>query len=331
MKHRLNLHFYTVLKLFIIASIAPLSGCGGDSKSTQSIQQAQVSSYAASVSSDGHYSVMSDSSGSISVWDLFKQQEIYLWKQQNDNHVFITRIAADNEYVVTASRQDFAIWSLTDGQAQGYWSIAESNIRDIAISSNARYVLIGLVNGKVLHLDLDTGRRLEFLGHSEKINSVALSPNGRYALTGGNDYQALLWDTQSAQIILRFPQSSRVSMVALDDSGQYAFTADSGKQARIWSIPSGELVSELNLIARQTLFTSVQFSADQQWLVTGSAARKVGLWRVSDGKQLAQYMVSPKRKTRPESAVVYSAAAVDGTQIISASSSGLVEYWPISQ
>ena len=72
------------------------------------------------------------------------------------------------------------VWSLEDGEAQGFYSISDSEIRDIAVSNGGRYVLIGREDGQAEHVDLQTGRRILFLGHTDKINAVALSPNGRY-------------------------------------------------------------------------------------------------------------------------------------------------------
>ena len=87
--------------------------------------------------------------------------------------------------------------------------------------------MIGRANGKVLFFDPSTGRRLEFLGHQEKVNTVDISPNGQFALTGSNDYKAYLWSTQSGQIIHVFDHTNRVTMVAIDDQSRYLFTADS--------------------------------------------------------------------------------------------------------
>lgn len=82
--------------------------------------------------------------------------------------------------------------------------------------------MYGRSDGVVVFINLNTGRRIEFLGHQDKVNTVDLSPNGRYALSGSNDYVAYLWDTQSGQVIHRFNHPTRVTRVALDPQGRYA-------------------------------------------------------------------------------------------------------------
>ena len=76
-------------------------------------------------------------------------------------------------------------------------------------------MLIGRADGKAELVDTQTGRRLQFLGHTEQVNTVDLSASGRYALTGGNDYSAYLWDTRSGQVLWRFNHGGRVVMARL--------------------------------------------------------------------------------------------------------------------
>ncbi|BEU01615.1 hypothetical protein OAG1_04150 [Agarivorans sp. OAG1] len=324
----------TFIKLFVIYGIALLlSSCSDDAPPLSSWQQATDGAYAADFSSDGSLSLVSSIHHGLSLWDVKQQRQLFQWDHQNqqNNQVFLVKIAEGQQFAISASRDDFVVWDINSGQALGYWKLSESSIRDIALSSNGQQVLIGLGDGKVIHLNLVSGRRLEFLGHSEKINAVALSANGRYALTGGNDYQALFWDTQTAQVILRFPHQGRVSSVALESDGKYAFTSDNGKLARVWALPSGEQVSKLKLTARQNIFSYVSFTNNGEWLITGSAARKLSLWHVASGQALQDWLVTPTKKTRPKSAVVYSAAMLDNGQLASASSSGLVEIWQVKK
>jgi WD40 repeat protein len=137
------------------------------------------------------------------------------------------------------------LWNIATGQSEGYWKVRESTIRDIALSNNGDFILLGKSNGTVVHITMSNGRRLEFLGHTEKINAVDMLPNGRIAISGGNDYVAYVWDTESGQVIYRFNHPSRVTMVALDPKGRFAFTADSKKSSNIWDLKTGKRVSQL--------------------------------------------------------------------------------------
>ncbi len=321
-----------MIRFIALMCISCLTACSGpSSKPVESTRHAQEGAYAASISPDTSISVVSSVSSGISVWDVTNNTLLYTWSHQGEgnNTVAIIHVSADNLYTVTSDREAFALWSIETGDPVGFWRIDESSVRDIAVSNGGRGILVGRGNGKVMFFEPETARRIEFLGHQEKINSVDLSPNGFYALSGGNDYVAYLWDTRSGQVVHRFTHSSRVTKVALDDEGRYAFTADSKRDAQIWNLQTGEVVSRLNYIQRQMIFSSAVFSADGKYLLTGSPSRRINLWEVETGDKLQEWKVTPREGSQPQSAVVYALGFINQNEIISESSSGLAEVWTI--
>lgn len=318
---------------FLLALTLILSACQPNKTSPiQRWQHAVEGSYAGAISRDGQYSVVSSIHHGISVWDLKTNDRKYNWAQEqtsSDNLVLAIDISDNSSHVVTANRSDFALWNLENGKSEGYWKVRESNIRDVAISNQGNYVLIGKSNGTVVHVEIDTGRRLEFLGHSEKINSVDMLPNGRVAMSGGNDFIAYVWDSQSGQIIYQFNHTSRVSKVALDPQGRYAFSADSMRAAHIWDLKTGKLITTLKGTKRHEVFSSVRFSNDGKTLITGAATRKVSVWDIATGKRTAHWYVTAKEAKRPTGAVVYSVAFGDNNTLLTESSSGYAESWPM--
>ena len=316
-----------LLSLLFLQACTPSAG-----KPLQRYLHAEEGSYAADISNDGKWSVISSIHHGISVWDLEKNALIYQWSQQqesSDNLVLAINISNNNSHTLTASRENFALWNIETGQSEGYWKVRESNIRDIAISNNGDYLLIGKGNGSVVHVSVDTGRRLEFLGHKEKINSVDMMPNGRVAMSGGNDFIAYVWDTTSGQVIYQFNHTSRVSKVSLDPQGRFAFSADSMKSAHVWDLKTGKLISKLKGTKRHEVFSSIRFSPDGKTLVTGAASSKVSVWDIATGKRIAKWHVTPKEAKRPTGAVVYSLAFSDNNTLLTESSSGYAELWQL--
>ncbi len=311
-----------------------LIACGGPISVPDSANRhAEDGAYAADISADASLSIVSSITGGIEVWDLTASEKKYTWSHQGEgnNTIANIHIAADNSYVVTSDREAFALWNLLTGDPEGFWRIDESSIRDVAVSNNGRGILVARGNGKVMFFEPVTGRRLEFLGHQEKVNSIDISPNGFYALSGGNDYVAYLWDTRTGQVIHRFTHSSRVTKVTLDDQGRFAFTADSKRDARVWDLQTGEEVSNLRYIQRQKIFSAAAFSEDGKYLLTGSPSRRLNLWDVQDGSEINEWKVAPREGSKPQSAVVYAVGFVNDNQIVSESSSGLAEIWSIPE
>jgi WD40 repeat protein len=284
--------------------------------------------YAADIHPDSQRAIFSEVNGEIRVVDLATNEALYSWRHQGEglNLVDNVKFSKDGNYAVTADSEAFALWALDTGEALGFWRIDESTIRDIAVANGGRAILIGRANGSVMFFEPASERRLEFMGHEEKINSVDLSANGRYALTGGNDYKAYLWDTDTAQIIHVFDHPHRVTQVLIDQNAKYLFTADSQDKAQIWDAQSGEEVSRLHFIERQLIFTSAQFSKDSMELLTGSPAKRLALWDVLSGKLIKEWRVAPSSGPAPQSAVVYAVDFLEKTPV-SLSSSGNFEKW----
>lgn len=322
-------------QIFPLLLLFALVGCKPTTQAPQQRwQQSVEGAYAGNISNDAQYSVISSIHHGLSVWDLNKNERLYNWSQEqetSDNLVLSIDISDNSSHVLTANRENFALWNLKSGKSEGYWKVRESNIRDIAISNSGDYLLIGKSNGTVVHVTVDTGRRLEFLGHKEKVNTVDMLPNGRVAMSGGNDFTAYVWDTKTGQVVYQFNHSSRVSKVALDAQGRYAFSADSMKGAYIWDLKTGKRISSLQGTKRQEVFSTVRFSPDGKTMITGAASRKVSVWDIATGKRRSHWFVTPKESKRPTGAVVYSVAFGDNDNLLTISSSGYVESWPITK
>ena len=326
---RLNIYLKS---LCILLSLVFLISCSRSDSPLQQYEHAVEGAFAAEISQNGDYSIISSIHHGLSLWDNRNNKLLFQWQHSSaeENDVFIVRISANNTHALSASRHEFAIWDIKTGRSIGFYKVSDSPIRDIRISANGRYVLYGQVNGKLVHIDFKTGRRLEMPIHSEKINSIDLSSNGLYALSGGNDHRAFLWNTQTAQIIKEFNFNHRVSMVKFSDNGRYAFVADNQKTSQIWDLKTGELQSTLIYKARQSIFSSVRFINDGKQLLTGNGTKIITLWDSATGLVMQRWTVTPRKHTRPKTAVVYSTALWDTDKIASESSAGLLEIWPLT-
>lgn len=296
------------------------------------VRHATDSAYAANISHDGQYSLVSSIHHGLSLWENPSNAVKYHWSHHDnhDNLVLITSISPNNSHAISADLHNFVLWDIQSGQSAAYINIHQARIRDVALSNHGKQILIGMSDGKALLIDTMTGRRLEFIGHQEKVNSVDISDNGQWALTGSNDYSAFLWDTKSAQIVHRFNHPSRVTKVVFDHGRRYLFTADSRQQAQVWDILSGKPISRLRHGWRQFIVTAARFSQNGQYLVTGSPTRRLVLWDVATGKPIQTWTVAAKSDRRSPSSVIHSVAFINNdSQILTESSSGLAEVWDI--
>jgi len=284
---------------------------------------------AGAISTTNQLLAVSSLTSGIIVWDTATSQAKFRLSHGDPTQNLVTTLAfsPDGKYLLSADPNNAALWDMQDGKNLGFWAMqAGVTIRDIAVSDYGRHLLIGQSDGKIQHITLKTGRRLEFQGHTENVNSIGLSPNGRYALSGSSDLHSYFWDTTSAQILLSISHPNRVSKVALDAEGRYVFSADSLQQAQIIELKTGRLLSRLQL-DRGRVFSTARFSPDGKWLLTGSPSQRVSIWNVQTGQLVKDWAVSPSPYGKPPSAVVYDVALLNNGQVLTLSSSGLAEYW----
>lgn len=313
----------------LFLTLLALSGCFHSTDEAQrwALDPDGVTSF--SLSRDGRFALIASTSRGIDLWDLVQNKKLAEFGDQDPdkNTVIASHISDNKRYAVTATSQNFAVWDLAWGQAEGLWSISDGIIRDVDISNNGQKVLLALSNGKALFVDLGTGRRLEFLAHRDKVNSVSLAPNGKFALSGGNDHNAFFWSTETGQILNEFPHEHRITRVELHRTGKYAFSADGDDTAIIWDLSTGEPKSELNMFHRHPNFSTARFSDDGSKLVTGTPGRRVEYWDTESGDNLGRWLAREQQNTRPPSAVVYDVAIDPTGRVISGSSAGIAQAW----
>ncbi len=284
--------------------------------------------YAADLSQNGLYAAVSSNQG-IRLWNTQLGLPKYLWQQQpgQENQVHIVKISQDNQAVLTSDKQSFAVWSVNTGANKGYYKINDANIAVADISDQGQFVVLGLLTGKVIHINLETGRRIEFLAHQERISALDMSANGQYVLSGDYAGQAILWDSQTAQPVHQFSHQGRVSQLSLDNKARFAFTANSTNESWIWDLKTGHKHSALQYPARQQIFTTVKFSHHGHILATGAPNQKIKLWSVYSGELIAQWQFEADNFA---ATVLDFAFSPDDRQLSAETSFGVLQRWDIS-
>ncbi|WP_407333233.1 WD40 repeat domain-containing protein [Enterovibrio sp. 27052020O] len=319
--------FVGTICLFL--TLLALSGCFHSTHEAQrwTLQPDGVTSF--SLSRDGRFALMASTEKGIVLWDLIQNKQLadFGYQDPDKNTVIASQISDNNRYAISATSQNFAVWDLAWGQAEGLWSISDGIIRGLDISNNGQKVLLALSNGKALFVDLGTGRRLEFLAHKDKVNSVSLSPNGKYAMSGGNDHNAFFWDTETGQILNQFTHEHRITRVELHRNGKFAFSADGDDAAIVWDLSTGDAISELQMFQRHANFSTARFSDDGTRLVTGTPGRRVEYWDTQTGDNVGRWLAREQQNTRPPTAVVYDVAIDPTGRVISGTSAGIAQAW----
>ncbi len=320
--------------MLLVCSFVVLSACQQAPESLAQWEHAAAGALDAAISRDGRFALIASVNFGAGYWDLSKNELKFLWTHSDDKQKAITAVnlSPDGSRAITAEDDTFIIWNTNTGRSYGYWQ-APAEIRAVAISDKGRYVLLGLGDGRAIHIDMNTGRRLEFTGHRDNaIADVDLSANGLWAFTGGNDYRAILWNTKSGKPLRLFEHETRVTALKLSHDGNYGFSSGTKSNANIWDLRDGAKIAQLELKPREYVISAASFSHDSQWLATGAPGRDVSLWEVKSGKRLRQWRVATRKPGKPVGAIVY-AVGFDQSDdyLFSESSAGIGEKWAIAK
>jgi len=318
----------TIFSFFLLLLMA----CGTGEKAVEEALHSAVGTIDAVISNDAKYAIVSSVNHGVGYWDLEKNSLLFNWKHSDapENSIIATNISPDSTRAITADKRNFSIWNTSSGKSYGYWK-APAKIRAVALSNKGRYVLLGLEDGRAIHIDMNTGRRLEFTGHREEaVASVDLSANGLWAFTGGADYRAILWNSKTGKPKRLFEHDTRVTKLRLSPSGNQAFTAGTLGNAFIWDLTTGAKISTLSLKAREYIIVSANFSHNDQLLVTGAPRKEISLWDVGTGEKLKQWQARTRDQWKPSGAIIYAVAFTEDNQFIySESSAGYGEKWSV--
>jgi WD40 repeat protein len=326
------MHKTTNLTGALIAALI-IAGCGEDPRMLANWEHSHTGLYNAAISEDGQFAVISSSSDGASFWNLSTNSRLYDWSHDNTSEGQISQIAfaPDNSQVITANARTFIVWNTQSGRPLGYWTV-DADISCVAISNRGEFVLLGLKDGRAIHINQRTGRRLEVVAHqNERVASVDLSNDGTIAVTGGNDGRAVVWETAHGKQLNIMAHQERILITKFDAANEKIFTADERGNASIWDLSSGEKLTVLDLGKHQHVVTAARFSQDGKLLLLGFPGRDVRLWNTNTGKQVDSWR-TPIRANGwvPQGSTVYAVAFDEsGSAVVAESSNGLGRSWSL--
>ncbi len=320
-----------LINLLMLVMLLTLTACSNKGHELKRWIHEETGSYGAAFSPDGRYLLTGAIGGFGRVWDVKSNKVLYSVQHEDNNEggIIAAAFSADDRFLVTAEQQSIARWQVKDGHLLGYWKWP--GVRDVAISANGRYALIGMEKKEAIYFDMQDGKMVYVFPHHEKINSVALSRDGRFALTGSDDWHASLWDLKSGKFIWAKNLKYKISVVALSDDGKLAFANAFVGQSRIFKTDKkGSLVSQLAVKSRGMTIVSADFSDDGKLLATGRASRGIDIWDVNSGKDLKSWLPEVRQKVQPDAATILALnISADKRQLLSESSTGIGQLWSL--
>ena len=314
-------------KHFIVAAFVFLLTSCGDTPQQQWQLTAQ-GAYTIALSSGGKYAAVGSILHGGSLWRLVDGERIYNWNhaQGTQSEIIAAAFSPNLSHAVTADKKRMVLWNLKSGKPEGFWE-ARGGALAVALSSNARFLLVGQENYNALYIETATGSIVSKLAHNGDVNTVSISDNGRIGVTGSEDGHVRIWDLLNNKVLHEIKIGDDVSVVAISNDGRLAFGSLYYGKGHIWDVKTGKEINEVGF--NRVTLSAARFSPDKKWLLTGDTVRRVMLWNVQTGKQTASWVAKPPSFHPPSGLIISDVAfGKKPTQsAYAAFSDGSVMYW----
>lgn len=269
-------------------------------------------------------------------------------------------LASHASRAITADESTLRVWNLSGDTEVRAFPI-DQEIADLAMSSDGKHAVTGLLDGRVLLWDLESGQVIRRLrGQGKSVSCVAFSPDGDRIVSGSGDGHVVVWDWNLGCQIARFAVSKQsITSVAFSGDDHFVLAGSSSGSTLVWDLaktkplhlgPSSRLsvlamthdgkfaclvdfdgtltlwnlalALPIQSISLEGPFQAVTFSADGRQLLIGHQHDFV-LW---DRESACVIHKLSGHRARAHAA----AFAPDGRTAMTTSDDGVIAYWDLT-
>ena len=216
----------------------------------------------------------------------------------------------DGKYLVTGCHDGTAKFWDTEAGLQKNSSFNSSyfhsfnhsdKIRSVSVSPDGELLVTAGNDNSAMLWNLKDLKQREpvavFEGeHAGPLTAVKIMADGKWIATGSKDSLVKLWSIESRKVIQTFTGGSfSVNTAAMSNNGKYLATGHNTNLIKIWDLVAGKLSKTLRSNERSGQvgivagITSLNFSQDDQYLVSGSGDGTAKLWDIENETPLLIY------------------------------------------
>lgn len=268
---------------------------------------------------DGGALAAANTAGDVAVWDAGSWQRVLtvpacvagtgalVWEPQG------RRLAV-------ASGTTVQVWSTSDGQPGGAYSLGEGQVVELIWSASQELSATVVVAGTVRAVDVFTGGQTrEWVCGSASVRWVRHTADQEQALVGTDEPTVALWDNETGSLLaqMRTPQWA-VHAVSWSPDGAELYTCTEDDVVRAIRVATGAVSQHPDV--QVPVSRSVMWSADDSSLACGDDDGVLRLWDSDTG----HCELSVQAHAGAVLAVAWNA---DGSRLASGGVDGVVQVW----
>ncbi|PKN70266.1 MAG: hypothetical protein CVU54_06585 [Deltaproteobacteria bacterium HGW-Deltaproteobacteria-12] len=282
--------------------------------------------------------IVSGGGTSLKLWDALTGREIRTFTGVADV-IYSVAFSPDVRFVLTGCANHKAVlWDVETGKPIRSFigQTKDDLIESVAFSPDGRSVLTGGSDKTIRLWDTASGQEIRtFAGHKAWVNSVGFSPDGKLIVSGGWDGHIKLWDVATAAETGPFKENkpaaeykaARDNLRSAGGRGRGGAAPVVAEPAKI-DVPPAVIVRvgdkmAWNIEAWKNRLSTVVFSPDGKYLLSGNWGGVISLWDASSGQKIKNFTGHTGRIN----ALRFSP---DGRRILSAGRDNLVKIWDVA-
>ena len=237
--------------------------------------------------------------GKIYVWNINSGEIKKIITVQDTEFVCASFHPDGTKIVAGTERYGISVWNVLTGKmimqlkAKPEDLYSQSNytyedIGSVRYSSDGKYILAGCGDQTAIVFDASNGKELVKLKHANswctscKVKSF-FTPDNKLIVSAYSD-TVLVFDWKSKRLVMQMSKTSgSFDDVSVSPDGRFVSAVQYGR-AEVWDLNTGKNI--MGTGSYESKNTSVCFSPDDKYLVTGNEKRMADVWRIPDGKNI---------------------------------------------